>query len=624
MKRPILASLFILSILHFTSLNAQHYSTSTLTYAHLYEVNQQWEKHQAESPAYEIQFDSDIDRIQFHLSAVAAYLSKNTPPSHFSAQSLQNRFALLETLKKYANDKKFPKNTHHAARQPYFIDDEGTYCAVGYLMATSDNAKLAQQIKAEHNYDYIADIKTKGVAEWALDNGFLLNELAWIQPSYAPLFPQHILLPLSNGTNGAVNIMYPDNYGARLVFAGNFDLLDDFPCLNIGYYQDEQLQCLGTGLSGIINDIFTNSEGVVVVGQLNNGGINYPIAIFTNDEWEFIQIPERVGAIGTASYSAGPNHSMEISISHSSIPNQEEIWYLNNTNGWEKKATINGMILDIAVGQNGRVYVGHFDSVTAHRQNLTDTTFSANNVVFKHSFSDNWNSIGSAVSDTVKVAKRIGGIIYFGGTCPTNPTENESDICLTRYYNGILQPLILSNNFLNYEADSNKINSINDILLYDDNLILGGNFNSVHAGTYGRNLIKYDLIHNYSNALAYFDEPVNAMVNWQGSLYLGGSFTANLDTLNLSHLAKTDLTVDILTVNESKNIQIFPNPVDDILNIKGLDSSFKYKIYSLSGKLINAGISSNHKIELGEMVSGTYILNLKTEEKTYSLRFVKA
>ena len=624
MKRPNLVSLFILSIIISTNLSAQHHSTSTLAYAHLYEVNKQWEKHQSESPAYEIQFDSDVDRIQFHLHAVVNYLSKNTP-SHFSDKSLQNRFALLNNLKKYANDKIFPKNTHHPIRQPYFIDDEGTYCAVGYLMKTSDNGELAQQIKKEHNYDYIADIKTKGVTEWAAENGFLLDELAWIQPGYAPL---SILSPLSGGTNGAVNVMYADNNGERLIFAGDFDLVDDLPCLNIGYYQEEQLQCLGNGLSGIINDIFTNSEGVVVIGQLNDGTADYPMAIFSDGEWGFIQIPGRAGAIGTTSFRSG-NYSKEISISHSSIPNQQEIWYLNSAAEWKKKARVDGMILDIEVSQYGRAYVGHFNEITAYRPDLGDTTFLANNVVFNENYIDNWYSIGSEVSDTVKVVHKIGGAIYFGGTCPAILDENTSDVCLTRYYNGILQPLILGSSFSGNVYDSTTIYSINDIQLYQDDLILGGSFYIIPlVGTFGQNLTRYDLVHNHHEALANFDKPVNVMTDWQGDLYLGGDFTSNL-TLNLGsqdlpHLAKTDLTVDILTVNENKDLQIFPNPVTNILNIKGLESSFEYKIYSLSGELINEGVSADYNIKLGKMAAGVYILNLKTEEKRYSLKFIKA
>ena len=34
---------------------------------------------------------------------------------------------------------------------------------------------LAQNISQEHNYDYIADIKTIGVPEWAQNHGFLLE-----------------------------------------------------------------------------------------------------------------------------------------------------------------------------------------------------------------------------------------------------------------------------------------------------------------------------------------------------------------------------------------------------------------------------------------------------------------
>jgi hypothetical protein len=175
--------LFLGFIIYNSVLFSINYKQNDTYFNHLYTVNKQWEFYKDACPKGKTSFKTDEDRIELHLKLVCNYLIKNTS-NHLSKQQVKERYRLILSLLDYANKKEFPINLYHKNRQPYFIDHRGVHCAVGYLMQQSGNEKLAQQIKQEHNFDYIKDIKTPGVAEWATQYGFTINELKWIQPGY--------------------------------------------------------------------------------------------------------------------------------------------------------------------------------------------------------------------------------------------------------------------------------------------------------------------------------------------------------------------------------------------------------------------------------------------------------
>ena len=598
-----------------TQLGATEYSILTSSYSHLCEINKQWLNYPEASTDCQIQFLSDRDRIQYHLKYVGKHLYENCP-ENLTEETLAKRISLLSALGTYAEAKEFPKNKYHQSRHPYFIDDNKVHCAVGYLIAASDREDLAMKIRKEHNYDYIADIKTEGLTNWAMENGFTVEELKWIQPGYAPLT---LFDSLSNGTNGPVGNLYVDNWDGRLIISGEFELIDDLPCLNIGYYNDDQLSCLGTGISGLINDVFTSSEGVIVTGKFKDSGTDYPIAVYESGSWQYLGIPGRDGATGTASYAGGWDYSKEVAITHPSIPGLQEIWYLMNTGIWEKKATVNGVILDIEASMYGRIYAGSFDSVTVHRLGSADTTILVKNVVANENYTENWYSLGSEISDTVKIAQAIGLAVYLGGTC-ANAT-NVSNVCLARYLNETLQPLILSSSFSGSGA-----NWINDIE-YDNetSLMIGGKFDVYPmVGTYASNLAKYSLISNTTGAVASFNKQLTSVKYWQGLMYLGGHFTTNLTTQNLQHLARIANPVEIIKIGVNESVFAFPNPFKDEVIINGAKTEYSYSIYDLKGQLVVKGKTSQNKISnLNMFASGLYSLHLKTKDKVTIQKLVK-
>lgn len=584
----------------------------------LCEINKEWLNHKSDSPNEKVYFETDNDAIQAHLLLVCNSLTNNTP-SDLNKNQLESRFQLINELREYAVEKVFPTNLYHAERTPYFVDDFGVHCAVGYLMSQSGSKDLVAQIRTNENYSYIADIKTPGVSEWASKHGFTVDELKWIQPAYVP--PTDHISPLGNGANGPVNKMVSNYYNGDLIIAGEFDSLDLEACLNIGIYQNEQLSCLGTGVSGKINDIAIRDGNVIVLGELNFQGLNYTMATFEGGVWDYMNIPTREGAVATAGYSGG--NTFEVAINHPSDEGLQEIWIQSGISSWEKVMTLNGTVYEIGASPYGRVFAGKIsEGITYDDQGLPEDTVMTNNVFFRENYGDhNWGGIsGSNISDTVRTFKSLNSQIYFGGTAIDG--GNSSGVVLTRYFNNTLQPLLLASSFSGFDQVS--INSI-DLGLSEGSLLIGGDFfYEPMIGTYGKNIASYDVFDNMLSPLAILDKSVNSVVIANNQIYFGGDFETNLTTNELNHLGRYDAVSGVDSDNLDNKLQVFPNPFIETIEIKGINSKYTYQILDGSGRVVREGSSkSNKTIQLSDLTSGIYFLNMQTEAGLISRRLVK-
>ena len=129
---------------------------------------------------------SEVELIQLHLSLVEKHLRKEKV-NHLSFEQKENRIKCLNILNLYCKQGVFPKNIYHKERTPYFIDPLGTPCAVGKLIISTGFESFAKTIASENNYGYVKDlnIQYSELSQWAKTNGFKIEELAWIQPTYA-------------------------------------------------------------------------------------------------------------------------------------------------------------------------------------------------------------------------------------------------------------------------------------------------------------------------------------------------------------------------------------------------------------------------------------------------------
>jgi len=122
-------------------------------------------------------------RIRTHFLAVQKLLASRpaTRP-----ELAAKRTEILAHFADYIAKGTTPKNAHLPWRTPVFIDDEGTICAVGYLIEQTAGRSVAEKVAAGHRYSYLEEIAKDlpEVKQWVEQSGLTLEELASIQPGY--------------------------------------------------------------------------------------------------------------------------------------------------------------------------------------------------------------------------------------------------------------------------------------------------------------------------------------------------------------------------------------------------------------------------------------------------------
>ena len=120
-----------------------------------------------------------------------------------------------------------------------------------------------------------------------------------------------------------------------------------------------------------------------------------------------------------------------------------------------------------------------------------------------------------------------------------------------------------------------------------------------------------------------------------GSYSSPAVFDLNNDTLpdfiignkrgGLSYFKGSNDSTNISNTTKNKKVltfKIFPNPSNNIIQIKNLDSSIKYEILSISGTSICRG-TSNGILDIQYLSNGIYFLKLKSNFDEQILKFVK-
>jgi hypothetical protein len=79
-------------------------------------------------------------------------------------------------------------------------------------------------------------------------------------------------------------------------------------------------------------------------------------------------------------------------------------------------------------------------------------------------------------------------------------------------------------------------------------------------------------------------------------------------------------------VKSDKNLlRVYPNPASDVLNIfyTGMKNKTHIKILNIKGQVVKDAYTSADKINIHELIAGTYILQLNDGESTVSTKFIK-
>lgn len=84
-------------------------------------------------------------------------------------------------------------------------------------------------------------------------------------------------------------------------------------------------------------------------------------------------------------------------------------------------------------------------------------------------------------------------------------------------------------------------------------------------------------------------------------------------------------TVSVSVSGVASAIQVFPNPVQDNLNIKGIETGASYRILDMAGQVIApSALLTSNQISTDELAPGIYILQITLKNgKTQSVKFIK-
>ncbi|MDX1446208.1 T9SS type A sorting domain-containing protein [Lishizhenia sp.] len=560
---------------------------------HLLTVNSQWTYFQDQLPQEEVFFNNDTERIAYHLDNVCRLL-KAQRTAHLSAEQLENRKNTISILEGYAARKVFPTNHYHAERQPYFIDNYGVHCAVGYLVKETGFPEISKEIARTQNYAYVKEIQSEALLQWAKDYGFSVQELALIQPTYPST---NHTSQLGNAPNGEVKDLKTSNN--KMAVVGKFSEVENGPCTNIAYFENGVYSCFGNGIEGDAKGIIHydgNSNLLIVYGEFISNGITYPVAKFENSAWSFLGIPNRSNRIAMAGSRTDGADGFRVSIEVKEQEHRQEVYSYSQADGWEIEAKVFGEINTLDYG----AYGGDFDFIYVHE--LGQVVYSKG-LLIPDEESSNYHTFDSDLPSSIHCLELVNQEMYIGGLHYRNAVDNNPILC--KFSNGNLSTLInltsLSDTFglITYEF-------INDIKVVDDQLYFGGYLHSKDEFIgYQRHFFSYDLKTNEFTCQNGFNYLVCCIEVYNGEMVIGGKF--------YHYLVKWD-NYQFVGVEHEDNMYLFtfPNPISLgsklTLQIPTQENIERISIVDMQGS--RTALPKTHQIMLPELSVGTYVLEV--------------
>lgn len=106
------------------------------------------------------------------------------------------------------------------------------------------------------------------------------------------------------------------------------------------------------------------------------------------------------------------------------------------------------------------------------------------------------------------------------------------------------------------------------------------------------------------------------------SQYIGScGAPGEIEDYEVEFVDPSSLTVE---ENEKNNeIIVYPNPCSDVLNILGVSSDTEFEIYNIAGQKISKGQILDYKVNVHNLIKGTYFIQINDKKNTTRLKFIK-
>lgn len=590
--------------------------TEAPLYRHMQEVNAEWQTMLpalAENDA-PVHFNTEAERIAQHLHLVTAHL-RTVSHEGISAETASKRTSLLNDLDHYADRGLFPQNHVLPYRNPVFIDPVGTACAVGQLMIESGHRDLAESISKEINLAYVHEMNRADVLQWATQEGFTEDELAWIQPGYPPTLNWS---PLSGGTNGPVTVMLNLPSGGVLV-AGEFTEAGGVAVQNVAIFQGSVYTALGSGLQGTITCAAVDGDAIYV-GGYNFNGIS-DLAHWDGTQWEYSTVFQgkfpkifALHVLNDTLYAAGETQG---------FAGADEYVMRSKGSLWEPVPGNFNEPIHCLGTHNGQLVAGG-DFVTV---DVNGTVLPVQRIATLGQ--SGWSQLGDGLDGAVLTLLDKEGTLYAGGAMyvGTDPRFGLASILPTSSTWEMLMP-----NLSVYISTSMVNSQVRALQTDGDNVYVGGAFEMIQMTAYAKNLVRFLGAPDSFEALAYFNAPVNALasnpfISDAYGLYAGGEFTSNVGD-SVPYLAEAILSTSIQEASQHAVIALHPNPATDRLTItldEGASGNATIEVLDMQGRTVHTyalhGRSST--LDIASLAAGTYTLRIVGQQGIRSQTFIK-
>lgn len=100
------------------------------------------------------------------------------------------------------------------------------------------------------------------------------------------------------------------------------------------------------------------------------------------------------------------------------------------------------------------------------------------------------------------------------------------------------------------------------------------------------------------------------------------AYTWAIDDVNVSYSNNIVLAANEVSKTKTDHTEIYPNPVVDYLTIKSNAKVNKVEVFDMSGRNVNASLNGD-QVNVTDLTSGNYIINIETKEGKTSKKFIK-
>ena len=516
---------------------------------------------------------------------------------------------------------------------PFFIDHLGTACAVGHLVREDGGIAFAEKIKKENNYAYISELQLiyPELKSWADNNGFTMEELAWIQPGYPPAEQSWSAVGNGGGVEGHINVM--KTIGDKLYMGGNFSSVDGVAANSIISWDGNQWEAVGEGVEGEVFAIEATPQGHLIIGG-NFTLISDPqysnIAVKTFNGWIGLQKGEMNGSVYTLKmkdylYAGGDFEMIDeqpikyFAKRNISVP---DIWH-NNANTIPNAMEVNAPVRAIEIIEDKLLVGGDFTQTAPQISDGSINQLNTRYLAYWNDEVENWETEFDGDYLEVNAIGFFDGKLLVGG-------EVGSEYSISTMITGLWN--------YGWFAQLDTIDGdglIHGFFEFDDQFYVYGDIsNQPVIGTFTDGFV--GLYNNSTNSWgdggAFFNKTVRAIEAFEGEVYFTGDFTqvrtswgGNGEAFN--GLVKSPLD-GITSTNENlitKEIQVYHTSGKLYVKYEDLEEKANLNIYNLQGQILKTFNlqkgSANEIFNVPDWTSGMYVYQIVNQQGQQSGKF---